>query len=469
MSSNPGSTPPTAPTLTVTRSGSTDTITYSAGVAGSNPVASLTMYRINADGSRTMMAGSSWSGTAGSEGTQPAPAAGQSWSYVLVVQDSAGLTAESNHVAVGPVVLTGSPTIGPITVTSANGTDTISYPAPVAGSYPLLGLALFNTVASGSTFLKGSTTSLGAGTLTSPTPGGNDSSTYVIRVFDNTCNADFSTPPTPGHTADSNAVFVAAPTTTDNIVLEAVGAKLVVTHGYSYDGVAHAVGVVLLEGSAAGAEGATPVQTDVNTNPGLFVLDPPPPGQTRYYTVVPYDDQTPPMRGTPSNEVSYTTPIPTLAYDVVARMAAEPGHPALLPDPSVPDAGCAAPIAGTVSSAALLAAAQVVVAPGSTSVGVAIDATALLAGYAVSSVAATATLTRPFATPTTAPGLVTAGPTVVPVAAVGSTPAKTLVQLALCDGTQQAGDVYDVHVVVALADSPTTAHVLVFSVYVEAD
>jgi hypothetical protein len=164
-----------------------------------------------------------------------------------------------------------------------------------------------------------------------------------------------------------------------------------------------------------------------------------------------------------------TPPASPGVYDIVASFVAELGDPALHPDPTAAEPGCGAPIQGTVAGV-LANAAQLVTVAGDANLGVSVDVTDLLGAWSISGTpTVTATLVRPFAPATTAPGFVTTAASVVNVTATSTAAAKTLVRFAVAAGTQVPGDVYDVHVSLALSDAPTTTHVLVFSVYVESD
>lgn len=164
-----------------------------------------------------------------------------------------------------------------------------------------------------------------------------------------------------------------------------------------------------------------------------------------------------------------TPPASPGVYDIVASFVAELGDPALHPDPTAAEPGCGVPIQGTVAGI-LANAAQLVVVVGDTNLGVSVDVTDLMGAWTIARTPTiTATLARPFALATTAPGFIPTAASVVNVAATSTTAARTLVQLSVLDGTQAPGDVYDVHVTLTLNDAPATRRTLVFSVYVESD
>lgn len=78
----------------------------------------------------------------------------------------------------------GRPTVGTITASSSAGTDTITYPAPVAGASPVSSVALFERTAGGSYGAAVATNnSAAAGTFTRPSPTSADKF-YVVRATD---------------------------------------------------------------------------------------------------------------------------------------------------------------------------------------------------------------------------------------------------------------------------------------------
>jgi len=226
-------------------------------------------------------------------------------------------------------------------------------------------------------------------------------------------------------------------------------------------------GVALYQGPASGQEAWTPIATHAGTTGGTFAVPVAAPGSSLTWAVKAYDNQTTPLYGAASNEVSYTTPLPLVNLAIDAYMVAAPGDPALHPDASVADPGCQAPAPSTTTGV-LTNAAQIVAVATDADRDVSIDVTGIIGTWTATAMAS-ATLAKPFTAAVAAPNQITAAPVVVLIAATQTTAARTLVQLSVLDGTQAPGDVYDVHVTLTLNDAPATRRTLVFSVYVEAD
>lgn len=108
------------------------------------------------------------------------------------------------------------PTIGTISVATASGTDTITYPAPTAGTNAVAGVSLYVATASGtqSTTPVATNTGTGSGTFTQPTPTSGQKF-YIVKAFD--------TATTPNYSTASNEVSTGTPLTTTTFAPNASG------------------------------------------------------------------------------------------------------------------------------------------------------------------------------------------------------------------------------------------------------
>lgn len=186
---------PGVPSITVGTSGTTDTITYTVAPAGTNTVAGYKLYSGTSPGAEVEVA----TNAAATAGSFTASNGGGVRYYYVKAYDSAATPNYSAASAETTTVVT-LPTIGTISVAASGGTDTITYPAPVAGSFPIGGVSLYAGLFSGqeSATPVATNNTAGAGTLTAPSPA-SGIKFYYVKAFDTAA-------PTPDYSNVSNEV-----------------------------------------------------------------------------------------------------------------------------------------------------------------------------------------------------------------------------------------------------------------------